>query len=122
MNQKYIHIDKLELFCNRCLKYINKYTHTYLLDNDLHCLNCHNWLCGEKDAFGDIESNESPSITHVKIMGSGLTKKNVFIAQFLKLIYRILNQQLPDEDFESDFIKKAWEILAGEVRHIISVL
>ena len=61
------HIDKRELFCNRCNKNINKCTETYLQEEEVHCVHCHNWLCGEYDAFGDL-GDVSPSLKHIMIL------------------------------------------------------
>lgn len=61
------HIEKSELFCNRCNKYVRKHTETYLENGEVHCLFCHNWLCGEYDAFGDL-GDLSPSLKHIKIL------------------------------------------------------
>jgi hypothetical protein len=60
-----IHAHKDELFCNQCQRYVSKHDGTFLLDEEVHCLACENWLCGFYDAFGHAIS-ESPAITRVK--------------------------------------------------------
>lgn len=65
---KGIHEDRPDLFCNRCLKYVDKFVGTMLLEEDVHCL-CGNWLCGFRDAFGDIDT-ESVAIKRIKKMGA----------------------------------------------------
>ena len=63
-NKKPLHLDKKTLFCNRCLRYMDKFTETLVLDDEVYCLFCDNWLCGKFDAFGDL--SESPTITHIR--------------------------------------------------------
>jgi len=63
---KGLHIDKDELFCNRCNKYVCKYTEIIVIYGEVHCFHCDNWLCGEYDAFGIVED---PSVEHIKMMG-----------------------------------------------------
>lgn len=57
---KGLHWDKKKLWCNRCNRNVNKWTETILYsmpiqenpDNqDVFCIFCENWLCGEEDAF-----------------------------------------------------------------------
>jgi len=67
---KGIHENKKELFCNRCQRYVDKFTGTIVMEEEVHCL-CGNWLCGFFDAFGDV-SQESVSIKRIKLMGEGI--------------------------------------------------
>lgn len=62
---KPIHAHKAELFCNRCEKYVNKWTGTIIVDGQVVCLCCGNWLCGEYDAFGVLDM---PTIEHIRHM------------------------------------------------------
>ena len=67
-----IHEDKNELFCNRCEKYLNKHSETLVLNDEVHCIYCENWLCGLYDGFG-IDRRVEPQIAHIKIQGRMLT-------------------------------------------------
>jgi hypothetical protein len=67
MDREPLHIDKKELFCNRCNKYIDKFTGTLVINNETHCLYCGNWLCGCYDAFGCEMLLEDPTIVHCKL-------------------------------------------------------
>lgn len=53
MSEQYRWIHHVKLWCNKCENWIDKKYQTYVMDNDVHCLQCSNWLCGYKDAFGD---------------------------------------------------------------------
>jgi len=105
------HLEKNELFCNRCNKYVDKHCGTILIEEELHCLECYNWLCGQWDAFGVISDREN-----------GLISKFLFIKQFLRVVEKRLLRILPDQDFESQMIEKAWEILKSETGHILAAL
>jgi hypothetical protein len=59
------HLNKQKLFCNRCNRWRDKFTETLVLEDEVHCLICDNWLCGIYDAFGDLSST-SPSIERIK--------------------------------------------------------
>jgi hypothetical protein len=122
MSRKPLHIDKLDLFCNRCQCYVNKYTETTVVAVEVLCLNCDNWLCGEYDAFGNPEYQDSPSIERIKGVRRPLTKRNIFIAQFLRLICKKLVQDLPAEGFESEYIEKGWGVLAEYCKHLGSAV
>lgn len=112
MSRLPLHIDKLELFCNRCNKYVNKFIETTIIDNEVYCLHCDNWLSGEEDCFGCIgEERISPSITHIKMMSGGLVKKNIFIAKFLNIVFRKLNSGLPEEGYLDELFTKSYELL-----------
>jgi hypothetical protein len=60
---KPFHLNDEHLYCNRCQKYIDKFSDTILIDNEIHCLYCENWLCGFNDCFG-VQC--SPSIERIK--------------------------------------------------------
>ncbi len=49
---------------------------------------------------------------------SQIVKKHPFIGQFLEIIHKDLERELPDEDFETSMLEKAWEVVAEKVRHI----
>jgi hypothetical protein len=49
---------------------------------------------------------------------SQVIKRRAFIAQFLEIIRKDLQDELPEEDFETGMLEKAWEIVADKVRHI----
>lgn len=124
--------EQLFIHCCICNEWKNYDTETYREGENLEIIRClgrcpnrgnllgYNWDLPEKYRICQ-DSQESPTITHIKIM-SGLIRKNIFIWQFLKVVYKKLNQQLPNEDYESDFIQKAWQILKNETRHIASVI
>ena len=69
MDRQPYHLNEKKLWCNRCLRYIDKFSETLVLDNEVYCLICDNWLCGSYDAFGDL--SESPSITRIRKEGEG---------------------------------------------------
>ena len=49
---------------------------------------------------------------------SEFMKKQKFVPLFLEVIRKDLLNELPDEDFENDYIDKAWDIIADKVKHI----
>ena len=49
---------------------------------------------------------------------SQLIKRRAFIAQFLEIIRKDLERDLPEEDFETSMLEKAWSIIAHKVKHI----
>jgi hypothetical protein len=49
-----------------------------------------------------------------------IIKKNVFINQFLKILKRDLEEKLPEQDYESEMIRKGWEIIYKKIKHIKS--
>lgn len=67
IERKGIHQDKEEIFCNRCSRYMDKLTETMVLEDEVYCLTCNNWLCGFFDAFGDVEKH-TISIVRIKRM------------------------------------------------------
>lgn len=42
------------LYCNRCKRMINKYAETIVVDEQVMCMFCDNWITTEYDAFGRI--------------------------------------------------------------------
>ena len=61
------HLNEKKLWCNRCNRWVDKYTETLVMDDEVSCLICDNWLAGEWDCFGDV--SESPAITHIRKEG-----------------------------------------------------
>ena len=53
-----LHIHKAKLCCNRCNKDVHKHHETIVKEEEVYCIYCDNWLCGEYDAFGDVELNK----------------------------------------------------------------
>ncbi len=51
---KGIHQDEAELYCNKCNKNVSKHNETLVMDDNVYCIFCDNWLCGKYDAFGEI--------------------------------------------------------------------
>ena len=49
---------------------------------------------------------------------SQVIKRNPFIGAFLQILHKDLERELPEEDFETSMLEKAWEIVADKVRHI----
>lgn len=49
---------------------------------------------------------------------SQVVKRRMFIEQFLAIIRKDLERELPDEDFETSLLEKAWDIVADKVKHI----
>ena len=49
---------------------------------------------------------------------SAVIKRRAFICQFLEIIRKDLERELPEEDFETSMLEKAWDIVAQKVRHI----
>ena len=49
---------------------------------------------------------------------SEFIKRRPFIGAFLQVIQKDLERELPEEDFETSMLEKAWAIVADKVRHI----
>ena len=49
---------------------------------------------------------------------SAIIKRRAFIAQFLEIIRADLERELPEEEFETSMLEKAWDIVAQKVKHI----
>jgi len=49
---------------------------------------------------------------------SQVIKRRFFIVQFLEVIRKDLESELPEEDFESDYLDKAWDIVCQKTVHI----
>jgi hypothetical protein len=114
-----LHINKDKLSCNRCIKDIDKFTETLLIEGEVHCIFCDNWLCGEYDAFGNIELIGSPSIQHIKMVGGIINKKDNFIPSFLEVVGKILHENLPNEGNELELMIKSYNIILKETGHFI---
>ncbi len=110
-----LHIHKIHLYCNSeycrnqdALKdengnrLIHKHRETNVYDENVYCIHCGNWLCGEYDAFGNL----------------GLTKKGEFIPCFLSFLQRQLEAGLPEEHFEGKMLAIAGQIVKERLNHI----
>lgn len=51
---KGLHEDKDTLFCNVCSVDVDKWIGTQVINEEVYCLRCNNWLCGEFDCFGEL--------------------------------------------------------------------
>jgi len=49
---KYLYKFNDKLYCNRCKKMIDKYLETIVVDGQVMCIYCDNWITTEFDAFG----------------------------------------------------------------------
>jgi hypothetical protein len=107
------HLDKTELFCTKCGRYINKFTETMPHGDHLHCLHCDNWLCPTWEAFGDLGESRY----------NGLITKGIFIPRFIKIIMRKLWTELPYTPLtETEMLQRSWGILQDSLKHILSAL
>ena len=49
-----------------------------------------------------------------------MSKKRLFIIAFKEIVQKALQKELPEEGDEMDLIKKAYEIVAIKLQHIIN--
>lgn len=46
------------LFCNKCDHNIDKFAETLVIEGNVYCIFCDNWICGEEDAFGSPDQED----------------------------------------------------------------
>ena len=46
--------DNAKIYCNVCNKSVDKFVETLVVEDNVFCLHCNNWLCGVIDAWGEI--------------------------------------------------------------------
>ena len=49
---------------------------------------------------------------------SQVIRRRQFIEQFLAVIRKDLEYKLPEEDFETSMLEKAWDIVGQKLKHI----